>query len=91
MLPAQNTTMPKKNREKSATGIYHVMLRSINRQDIFEDAEDYKQFIKLFRLLVDRKDDNNLPLPPLSTVYAYCLTNNHVHLLIREESENMNS
>ena len=91
MLPAQNTTMPKKNREKSATGIYHVMLRSINRQDIFEDAEDYKQFIKLFRLLVDRKDDNNLPLPPLSTVYTYCLTNNHVHLLIREESENMNS
>lgn len=26
-------------RKKSATGIYHVMLRGINRQDIFEDDE----------------------------------------------------
>ncbi len=69
--------------EKSGTGIYNVMLRGINRQDIFEDAEDYKQFIKMIRLLVDWKDDNNLPLPPLCTVYAYCLINNHVHLLIR--------
>ena len=65
------------------------MLRGINRQDIFEDAEDYKQFIKILRLLVDRKDDNNLPLPPLCMVYAYCLMNNHVHLLIREEGENI--
>ena len=81
--------MPRKNREKSATGIYHVMLRGINRQDIFEDAEDYKQFIKMLRLLVDRKDDNNLPLPPLCTVYAYCLMSNHVHLLIREKCENI--
>ena len=28
-------------REKSGTGVYHVMLRGINRQDIFEDEEDY--------------------------------------------------
>jgi hypothetical protein len=30
-------------REKSGTGIYHVMLRGINRQDIFENDEDYQQ------------------------------------------------
>ena len=29
-------------RVKSGTGIYHVMLRGINRQDIFEGSEDYK-------------------------------------------------
>lgn len=34
--------MPRKGRETSGTGIYHVMLRGINRQDIFEDSEDYK-------------------------------------------------
>ena len=27
-------------REKSGTGVYHVMLRGINRQDIFEDEEE---------------------------------------------------
>lgn len=32
-------SMPRKEREQSSTGIYHVMLRGINRQDIFEDDE----------------------------------------------------
>ncbi len=44
-LISQNSTMPRKNREKSVTGIYHVMLRGINRQDIFEDDEDYRRFM----------------------------------------------
>ena len=30
--------MPRQGRETSGTGIYHVMLRGINRQDIFEEA-----------------------------------------------------
>ena len=33
--------MPRVVREQSVTGIYHVMLRGINRQDIFEEPEDY--------------------------------------------------
>jgi len=28
--------MPRKAREESPTGIYHVMMRGINRQSIFE-------------------------------------------------------
>ena len=39
--------MPRVVREQSVTGIYHVMLRVINRQDIFEDPEDYWTFIKI--------------------------------------------
>ncbi len=35
--------MPRQARKESGTGIYHVMLRGINRQDIFEDAEDQSQ------------------------------------------------
>ena len=35
--------MPRQERLQSATGIYHVMLRGINRQDIFEDDEDCLQ------------------------------------------------
>ena len=38
--------MPRQERLQSATGIYHVMLRGINKQDIFEDNEDYSQFLK---------------------------------------------
>ena len=41
-------------REKSGTGVYHVMLRGINRQDIFEDEEDYLQMTSILRGLTDR-------------------------------------
>ena len=33
--------MPRQERTKSGTGIYHVMLRGINRQDIFESRRNY--------------------------------------------------
>ena len=41
--------MPRHSREKSGTGIYHVMLRGINRQDIFEDDDDYRKMILFLR------------------------------------------
>ena len=46
-LPVQNniagTGMARQIRKKSGTGVYHVMLRGINRQDVFEDEGDYEQ------------------------------------------------
>ena len=54
-------------REKSGTGVYHVMLRGINRQDIFEDEEDYLQMTSILRGLTDRCDDKGLRLPPLGS------------------------
>ena len=47
--------MARQIRKKSGTGIYHVMLRGINRQDIFEDDEDYFQIsvLHVLRLLFD--------------------------------------
>jgi len=32
--------MPRQARKKSGSGIYHLLLRGINRQTIFEDEED---------------------------------------------------
>ena len=32
--------MPRVVREKSVTGIYHVMLRGINRQDMWKNNEE---------------------------------------------------
>ena len=37
--------MPRKPREKSNTGIYHVMFRGIKGQVIFEEHEDYEKVI----------------------------------------------
>lgn len=69
--------MPRKPREKSSTGIYHVMLRGINRQTIFEEDSDYQSFLIL---LVKQKKVSSIE------IYGYCLMSNHVHLLIKEGS-----
>ena len=79
--------MPRQPRQNSGTGIYHVMLRGINHQDIFEEREDYWKFLRLLRLQTHPKDEKGLPLSPHCIVYAYCLMTNHVHLLIRECDE----
>ena len=41
--------MPRQARKESGTGIYHVMPRGINRQDIFEEAEDYLRMLNVER------------------------------------------
>ena len=40
--------MPRIPRQKSESGIYHIMLRGINQQIIFEDDEDYTKFITVW-------------------------------------------
>ena len=83
--------MPRQSRKNSGTGIYHVMLRGINRQNIFEDSDDYFKFIKLLHHSVHPKDEKGLELPPLCMLYAYCLMPNHIHLLIKESQEGIGS
>lgn len=77
--------MPRKAREQSATGIYHVMLRGINRQDIFEEPEDYWKFIEAMSVLPDRLMDDLQTHQCCAHIYAYCLMPNHVHILLREK------
>lgn len=67
-------------REKSDTGIYHIIMRGINKQNIFEDEEDRDRFIDTLRIY---KDISKFKL------YAYCLMTNHIHLLIKEEEESI--
>jgi REP element-mobilizing transposase RayT len=70
--------MPREAREKSKRGIYHVMLRGINRQDIFGDDEDRIKFVET---MADCKVISGYKL------YGYCLMSNHVHILIKIEKE----
>ncbi len=80
------TVMPRQTRKKSGTGIYHVMLRGINRQDIFEEEEDYLHFLKSMSLVADSKDDAGRHIPSPCTFYAYCLMPNHIHHLLQERT-----
>ena len=73
-------------REASQSGIYHVMLRGVNRQDIFESDKDYLKFLYLMQREAFPKDSEGRPMPPNLIFYAYCLMPNHVHLLVRERS-----
>ncbi len=70
--------MSRQPRKPSATGIYHVMLRGVNRQSIFEEPADYERFLET---LLEVKLISGFKL------FAYCLMTNHVHLLMKEENE----
>lgn len=70
--------MPRKARIESKSGIYHIMLRGINRQQIFEDDEDFEKFLWVLK---DVKQLSRFKL------YGYCLMGNHIHLLLKPENE----
>jgi REP element-mobilizing transposase RayT len=72
--------MPRQARKKSESGIYHIMLRGINQQQIFEDREDYEKFLEILK---DCKAICEFKL------FAYCLMGNHIHLLIQEGTESL--
>ncbi len=79
--------MPRQPRVSSGTEIYHVMMRGINHQNIFEEPEDYYQFINILDRMRTQYDDEGNPCGTNCTYYAYCLMSNHFHLLIRERDE----
>lgn len=79
--------MPRQARKESGTGIFHIMMRGINHQNIFEDEEDNYQFINTLDRMRVRYDDDGNPCGSNCTYYAYCLMSNHFHLLIREREE----
>jgi hypothetical protein len=57
LVQLKTINMPRQARKTSGTGIYHVMLRGINRQDIFEDDEDYMKFLQSLHQLVECYDE----------------------------------
>lgn len=67
--------MPRQMRKLSESKIYHVMIRGNEKKDIFLDDEDREEFL---RIISKKNKEKNW------YIYAYCLMNNHVHLLINE-------
>jgi putative transposase len=74
--------MPRGPRKKSDSGVYHVMLRGINRQTIFESDDDRYEFLSKLKHYKDAEK---------FVLYGYCLMDNHVHLLIQESEDDISS
>ena len=79
--------MPRQGRIQSGTGVYHVMMRGINRQQIFESEEDNMHMLYILSNLHLQYSPDGKPLAsPTCVIYAYCLMGNHIHLLIQEKA-----
>ncbi|MBA7494607.1 hypothetical protein ES702_05184 [subsurface metagenome] len=70
--------MPRQRRKIGLSKIYHVIARGNERKDIFLDDEDKNKFIQI---IINKKKKNEYIL------YAYCLMNNHLHLLLKEQED----
>ncbi len=70
--------MPREARKLSGSNIYHVMLRGINRQDVFEDDSDRRHFMFVLK---ECKEISGFRL------HAFVLMSNHIHVLIEPADE----
>lgn len=67
--------MSRPPRVLSKTGLYHIIFRGINRQNIFEEKEDYEKMLSIIEIV---KEEMNFE------IYAFCFMSNHVHLFLEE-------
>jgi len=65
--------MPRKARKLSSCGVYHIMIRGINRMTIFNDDADNLNFLHILDFCADEN----------FIIMAYCLMGNHLHLEVR--------
>ena len=66
--------MPRPVRRESASSIYHIVTRGTSRQIVFEDDDDRRFFMSRATRLLGAHHGELL---------AWCLMDNHVHLLVR--------
>lgn len=64
----------------SDTNVYHIVMKGNNSEQIFFDDNDYISFLRVLKKACDDYD---------ASLLAYCLMNNHIHLLIKFAENNM--
>ena len=69
--------MPRFSRESLKTHYFHVMTQGIDKSYIFDKPEEIKFYIKIMYELLK---EHNLK------IVAYCIMNNHAHMLINAEN-----
>ena len=67
-------------RIKSVTGYYHVINRGVGRQVLFENAQDYSVCLSYLSAYTKEYDVSCI---------AYCLMENHMHLLLKDRDNNL--
>ncbi|MGI5997424.1 MAG: REP-associated tyrosine transposase [Lutispora sp.] len=72
--------MPRKARVQSSTDYYHIMMRGNNRESIFSRDEQKSFFLDS----LEKQQDNQL-----IHIVAFCLMNNHVHIVVKAEPSNL--
>jgi putative transposase len=72
--------MPRRPREEVEGGVYHVFARGNGQQEIFVDDDDRRLYLRLLAKVVSRQRWLCL---------AYCLMDNHVHLLLETPEANL--
>ncbi len=72
--------MPRKARVESNTGYYHVMLRGHNKEWIFTQEGQKKEFLSLLKKEQDDK---------VIEIAAWCLMSNHIHLVLKADLDNL--
>ena len=72
--------MARKLRRKSAAGYYHLILRGNNKQILFEATDDYRFFLSRMGKYCRESDIR---------ISAYCLMENHVHLLVKDPQDSV--
>lgn len=70
--------MPRPARKKSMTNVYHVIIRGVNRTEIFCSDSDCHRFLSTLK---------RMKSPNKFHILAYCLMKNHVHLLVKTGEE----
>ena len=69
--------MPRAARKISQSGFYHIINRGVSKQLIFEQPSDYRKFLKILKRFSEEEGFE---------VIAYCLMQNHFHLLIKTDA-----
>ena len=61
----------------SGSGVYHILFRGVNQQNIFEEEADFKKIKETITMV---KEDLKFE------IYAYCFMSNHVHIVLKEKN-----
>lgn len=70
--------MSRQARLKSSTGIYHIMIRGINKEKIFLHEVNK---LKLLDIIKEIKKEIDF------SIIAYCIMDNHLHLLLKADDD----
>lgn len=64
----------------SESKLYHIIVRGINKQIIFEETDDFLSFLRMAR---------NCTIKYEIQILSYVLMSNHVHIIIRDCNDNI--